>query len=152
MSEKKNEIVEVTLPSSTRHLHAMRVLACTLAESMGFDSNDSQKTALAVEEALTNVMEHAYHGDDSHKMQVIFELQKKKLTIRILHNGDQVDPGKLTNVDDLSDFHLQKKKGGLGILIMKRCMDEVSYKFKPPINECCMIKYLPQNDTHRKNR
>jgi serine/threonine-protein kinase RsbW len=146
MSENKNEIVEVTLPSSTRHLHAMRVLTCTLAESMGFDSNDSQKTALAVEEALTNVMEHAYHGEDSHTMQVIFELQKAKLTIRILHNGDQVDPGKLTNVDELSDFQLQKKKGGLGILIMKRCMDEVSYKISPPINECRMIKYLSKDE------
>jgi serine/threonine-protein kinase RsbW len=152
MSENKNEIVEVTLPSSTRHLHAMRVLTCTLAESMGFDSGDSQKTALAVEEALTNVMEHAYHGEESHKMQVIFELQKKKLTIRIIHNGDQVDPGKLTNVDDLSDFHLQKKKGGLGILIMKRCMDEVSYKFNPPINECCMIKYLPEEEVSPTKR
>jgi serine/threonine-protein kinase RsbW len=152
MSKNKNEIVEVTLPSSTRHLHAMRVLTCTLAESMGFDSGDSQKTALAVEEALTNVMEHAYHGEESHKMQVIFELQKKKLTIRIIHNGDQVDPGKLTDVDDLSDFHLQKKKGGLGILIMKRCMDEVSYKFSPPINECCMIKYLPEEETSPPKR
>ena len=145
MSENHNEIVEVTLPSSTRHLHAMRVLTSTLAESMGFDPGDSQKTALAVEEALTNVMEHAYHGEETHKMQVIFELQKRKLTIRILHNGDQVDPSKLSNVEELSDFHLQKKKGGLGILIMKRCMDEVSYKFSPPINECCMIKYLPRD-------
>lgn len=149
---KNNERVEVTIPSSTKHLHAMRVLTCTLAESMGFDSDASEKTALAVEEALTNVMEHAYHGEESHKMQVIYELERKKFTVRILHNGDQVDPGKLTNVEELSDFHLQKKKGGLGILIMKRCMDEVSYKFDPPMNECCMIKYLPADRPAKAKR
>jgi anti-sigma regulatory factor (Ser/Thr protein kinase) len=140
-----NEVVEVTLPSSTRHLHAMRVLTSTLAESMGFARKDSEKTALAVEEALTNVMEHSYHGDSNRKMQVIFELQGEKFTIRILHNGDQVEAGKLSMSDDLGNFFAQKKKGGLGILIMRRCMDEVQFKSGPPQNECCMIKYLPKN-------
>ncbi len=149
---KNNETVEVTIPSNTRHLHAMRVLTCTLAESMGFDARESEKTALAVEEALTNVMEHAYHGEESHKMQVIFELKRRKFTVRILHNGDQVDPSKLSNVEELSDFHLQKKRGGLGILIMKRCMDEVSYKFDPPMNECCMTKYLPADEPAKAKR
>lgn len=139
-----HEIVEVTLPSSTRHLHAMRVLTSTLAESMGFARKESEKTALAVEEALTNVMEHSYHGDPARKMQVIFELQREKFTIRILHNGDQVEAGTLSMSEDLSNFIAQKKKGGLGILIMKRCMDEVTYKSGAQ-NECCMIKYLPKN-------
>jgi serine/threonine-protein kinase RsbW len=146
MSKKPlGEIVEVTLPSSTRHLHAMRVLTSTLAESMGFGEKDSEKTALAVEEALTNVMEHSYHGDANRRMQVIFELQREKLTVRILHNGDQVEASRLHASDDLSNFFAQKKRGGLGILIMKRCMDEVTYKSGPPLNECCMIKYLPKN-------
>lgn len=139
------EIVEVTLPSSTRHLHAMRVLTSTLAESMGFGRKESEKTALAVEEALTNVMEHSYHGEANRRMQVIFEMQGEKFTIRILHNGDQVESGTLYSADDLSNFFAQKKKGGLGILIMKKCMDEVTYKSGPPQNECCMIKYLPKN-------
>jgi serine/threonine-protein kinase RsbW len=112
---------------------------------MGFDRVDSEKTALAVEEALTNVMEHSYHGQESRKMQVIYEMEGKKFMIRILHNGDQVDPGKLTNVEELTDYYLQKKKGGLGILIMKRCMDEITYKAGSPLNECCMIKYLKED-------
>ncbi|HSP07654.1 MAG TPA: ATP-binding protein [Acidobacteriota bacterium] len=145
--EKKphSEIVEVTLPSSTRHLHAMRMLTSTLAESMGFGHKASESTALAVEEALTNVMEHSYHGDTSRRMQVIFEMQGEKFTIRILHNGDQIEIGKLSRKDELADYLAQKKKGGLGILIMKRCMDEVTYKAGSPQNECCMIKYLPKN-------
>jgi serine/threonine-protein kinase RsbW len=140
----QDSIVEVTLPSSTRHLHAMRMLTSTLAESMGFGRKESETTALAVEEALTNVMEHSYHGDTNRRMQVIFEMQPEKFTIRILHNGDQVDAGKVSRADDLSNFLSQKKKGGLGILIMKKCMDEVTYKSGSPQNECCMIKYLPQ--------
>lgn len=139
------EIVEVTLPSSTRHLHAMRMLTSTLAESMGFGHKESESTALAVEEALTNVMEHSYHGEANRRMQIIFEINGEKFTIRILHNGDQVEAGKLSMAEELSDFLAQKKKGGLGILIMKRCMDEVTYKSGPPQNECCMIKYLPKN-------
>ena len=142
---KNPEIVEVTLPSNTRHLHALRVLTSTLAESMGFGPKESENTALAVEEALTNVMEHSYHGDSTRRMQVIYELQMEKFTIRILHNGDQVAGDKIAMSEDLSNFLAQKKKGGLGILIMKKCMDEITYKSGPPQNECCMIKYLPKN-------
>lgn len=135
------EIVEIQLPSKTKHLHAMRLLTQTLAESMGFGLNDSEQTALAVEEALSNVIEHAYHGEEDRKMRVIYEMERDKFTIRILHNGDQIDTSSVT-VDDLRHFYKQKKKGGLGILIMKKCMDEVTYRSGPQLNECCMIKYL----------
>ena len=136
------EVIEIKVPSSTRHLHAMRLLTKNLAESMGFGNRDSEKAALAVEEALTNVIEHAYHGQEDNKMHVIFEIDNNKLTVRILHKGDQIDISRVFAADDLSHFYLQKKKGGLGILLMKRCMDEVTYKTGPHQNECCMIKYL----------
>ena len=108
---------------------------------MGFGSKDSEKTALAVEEALSNVIEHAYHGEEGRKMRVIYEMEQDKFTVRILHNGDQIDAACFT-IDDLAHFYHQKKKGGLGILIMKKCMDEVTYRSGPRENECCMIKYL----------
>jgi serine/threonine-protein kinase RsbW len=138
----QEEIVEVRLPSKTKHLHAIRVLTRTLAESMGFERDDSEKTALAVEEALTNVIEHAYHGDEDRMMQVIYEMQGEKFRIRIVHSGDQIDASQLLKGDDLSHFYRQKKKGGLGILIMRRCMDEITYKSGPRKSECCMTKYL----------
>jgi serine/threonine-protein kinase RsbW len=136
------ETVEIHLPSMTKHLHAIRTLCVTLAESMGFAKRDSETTALAVEEALTNVIEHAYHGEEGKKMQVIFEMEGNKFTIRILHTGDQIDATQYVLADDLSHFYKQKKRGGLGVLIMKKCMDEVTYKSGPDLNECRMIKYL----------
>ena len=140
--QKSDEIVEIQLPSRTKHLHAARMLTQTLAESMGFGAPESEKTALAVEEALANVIEHAYHGRSDQMMRVIYEIEGNKLTIRILHHGDQIDASQFTMLDDLSHFYSQKKKGGLGILIMRRCMDEVTYKCEQGENECCMVKYL----------
>ncbi len=136
------ETVEIHLPSMTKHLHAIRMLCCTLAESMGFLRKDSETAALAVEEAITNVIEHAYHGEEGRKMRVIFEMEGNKFTVRILHDGDQIDTSQYVLLDDLSHFYRQKKRGGLGILIMKKCMDEVTYKNGPDQSECCMIKYL----------
>jgi serine/threonine-protein kinase RsbW len=136
------ETVEVNLPGMTKHLHAIRMLCSTLAESMGFQKKDSETAALAVEEALTNVIEHSYHGQEGRKMRVIFEMEGNKFTVRILHTGDQIVDSQYVLLDDLSHFYKQKKRGGLGILIMKRCMDEVVYKNGPDQNECCMVKYL----------
>ena len=140
--QRIEEIVEIKIPSKTKHLHAMRLLTQNLAESMGFGTKDSEKAALAVEEALTNVIEHAYHGEEDRKMRVIYEIENGKLTVRILHQGDQFDASQYSSTDDLTQFYKQRKKGGLGVLIMKRCMDEVTYKSGPRQNECCMIKYL----------
>jgi serine/threonine-protein kinase RsbW len=146
MSRKNGiEKVEVTIPSSTRHLHTMRLLTRNLAETLGFAERDCENAALAVEEALTNVIEHSYHGEASHKMQVIFELQQEKFVIRILHNGDQIQNHDLNIGKDFSDFYRQKKRGGLGILLIRKCMDEVVYKAGPKLNECCMVKYLKKN-------
>ncbi|MCI0412413.1 ATP-binding protein [bacterium] len=136
------ETVEIHLPSMTKHLNAIRMLCCTLAESMGFGKRDSETAALAVEEALTNVIEHSYHGQEGKKMRVIFEMEGDKFTVRILHTGDQIDSSQFVLVDELAHFYKQKKRGGLGVLIMKKCMDEVTYKSGPDQNECCMIKYL----------
>lgn len=135
-------VVDIKIPSSTRHLHTMRTLTRILAESMGFDRKDSESAALAVEEALTNVIEHSYHGEEHRKMHVIFELDDDKFRVRILHNGDQIEVSNLSKTEDWSSFHSQKKRGGLGILIMKKFMDEVTYKSGPRQNECCMVKYL----------
>jgi len=136
------EIVEIKIPSRTKHLHAMGLLTKTLAESMGFAVRESEKAALAVEEALTNVIEHAYHGKANRKMRVIYEMKGECFRVRILHRGDQVALSDGVSTDDFSHFYKQKKKGGLGVLIMKRCMDEVTYKTGPHQSECCMIKYL----------
>jgi len=140
--QRIDEVVEIKIPSRTRHLHAMRLLTKNLAESMGFGTKDSEKAALAVEEALTNVIEHAYHGEEGRKMHVIYEIENNKLTVRILHTGDQMVASDSCTNEDFSHFYRQRKKGGLGVLIMKRCMDEVTYKTGPRQNECCMIKYL----------
>jgi anti-sigma regulatory factor (Ser/Thr protein kinase) len=75
-------------------------------------------------------------------MKVIFEMEGNKFTVRILHNGDQIDDSQYLLKDDLSHFYQQNKRGGLGLLIMRRCMDEVIYINGPDQKECCMIKYL----------
>lgn len=133
--------VEIRFPSETRHLHAMHLLTRTLAQSMGFDLKESEQVALAVEEALTNVIEHAYHGQEDRKMRIVFELEDDRFIVRILHNGDQLEIAQpATTTDDFADFYKQKGKGGLGLLIMKKCMDEVTYARHDDEKECCMVK------------
>jgi serine/threonine-protein kinase RsbW len=138
------QVVDVRLPSSTKHLHAIHVLTRTLAEGMGFALRESENAALAVDEALSNVIEHGYHGEESHRLRIIFEMKGEKLTVRILHDGEQMDPARF-NAEDFAHYYRQKKKGGLGVLIMKKFMDEVTYKSGPRLNECCMVKYLHKN-------
>ena len=137
----REEVVEIQLSSSTKLLYSLRTLTRTLAESMGYGTKESENTALAVEEAVSNVIEHGYHGEPRHRIRIRFEMEGKKFVVRIMHSGDHLDISHVPS-GDLANFYKQKKKGGLGIVIMRKFMDEVSYKSGSRQNECCMVKYL----------
>ena len=67
-SSGSRSMLELKFPSDTRYLHMVRELARRLAESTGFDEVEAEKIAMAVEEATTNVLEHAYGGEEGHEI------------------------------------------------------------------------------------
>ena len=56
------------------------------------DEEDAFKVAVAVQEAVTNVMRHAYHGRNDGDICLEAQQQRDLLTIRILHSGEGFDP------------------------------------------------------------
>jgi serine/threonine-protein kinase RsbW len=119
-------MLELTIPSETRYLQMVRELARRFAESAGFGAADAQKIGLAVDEATTNVIQHAYHGRDEGEIEIHFEPEDDNLTIQLLHDGDSFDPAVLPEFDP-ERFITERRKGGMGVYIMKQVMDRVDY-------------------------
>jgi len=132
---------ELRFPSDTKFLHMVRELARRLAESTGFDAEEAEKIAMAVDEATTNVIEHAYHGEQDREIEIHFDPDGESLGIQILHDGDALEEVPMPGFD-LDKLVAERRKGGLGIYIMRQVMDDLNFgKAGSGKNMCVMVRY-----------
>ncbi len=99
------------------------------------------KVILAIDEAVANVIEHAYEEKNIGYIDILADIDERKLSFTICDNGKSFKP-KLMKKLDIQEFIKSGKKGGLGIFLMRQVMDEVKYTFKNGQNQVCLIKYI----------
>ena len=78
---------------------------------------------LAVDEAVTNIIKHAYKGENKNNIiKIELEYKNKKFLIHLYDNGIKVDKKKIKprNLDNV-------KPGGLGVHFINEIMDQTKY-------------------------
>jgi len=133
--------VVLRVPSGTEFLATIRDTTKWMAELAGCDPSVAAQVALAVDEAATNVIEHAYGGASGRSVELRFVLAPDELRVEIVDDGAPVDPRSLPEVD-LRRYASEKRRGGLGVHLMGRIMDTVTFRRTPRGNVCCMVKRL----------
>jgi len=133
--------VVLRVPSRTEFLAAIRDTTQRVAEIAGLDAGTAAQVALAVDEAATNVIEHAYAGADDRFVELDFECPPGELVVEIVDDGRRVDRRSLPRVD-LRRYALERRRGGFGVHLMSRIMDRVSFRRRGRCNVCCMVKKL----------
>ena len=91
MSERRPALV-LRVPSRTEYLAAIRDVTRRMAVLAGFDGAQADQLALAVDEAATNVIEHAYHGAANRRVELRFDDQADELRVEVVDDGEAVDP------------------------------------------------------------
>lgn len=139
---KKNStnIFTLNIPSRTDNLEIIRDFIIGIAKKFGFDDDGISEIELAVDEACANVIKHAYNYDESKKIDITVETNSSKLTITISDQGRGFDPSRLESPEQRLQKHA---RGGLGIALIKKVMDEVSFDIHPGSNHVKMVKYIP---------
>ena len=132
----------VEVPSRTEFLAMVRDATRLVAEVAGFDRGAAEQIALAVDEAVTNVIEHAYGGASDRVVQLRYEERGPELRVEILDNGNAIDPKTMPKVD-LDKYAIEGRKGGLGVHLMSKIMDSVTFGRSAEGNVCCLIRQKP---------
>jgi len=130
------------VPSRTEYLAAIRDVTRRMAELAGFDGASADQLALAVDEAATNVIEHAYHGAADRRVELRFGVRGDELRVEVVDDGEGVDPRAIPQVD-LRRYASERRTGGLGMHLMGRIMDSVTFRRTAGGNVCCMVKRRP---------
>ena len=132
----------ITIPSTTRYLGAVRRFVEAHAQELGFSANDIEELKLAVDEACTNVINHAYSGNEYGTVELSISKDTEKFTVIIRDKGRAFDTESY-HMPDLRGSVQKRRGGGYGVFIMRNLMDDVHYQSHGDTNEVRLVKWLP---------
>lgn len=134
--------VRMSVASMPGYLPIVRSAVEKICQLIGFDEETVGRIILSVDEAMTNIIRHSYHGADDRQIDVELSPQanpRAGLRITLRDYGDVFDPQTIKPSCPDNKY----EPGGLGVHIMNMCMDNLEYKpAKDGGMELVMLKYL----------
>ena len=130
--------VTITIPSHPKYLSIVRSVTGKIAQIYEITEPLTEDMKLAVDEACTNVIKHAYRGDRTKKIVLKYKITKKSFNVIIEDSGikAQEDLIKGRSLDDI-------RPGGLGIHFIKRVFDVFRFdETKKKGNRLILIKSM----------
>ncbi|MCM0042443.1 MAG: ATP-binding protein [Algoriphagus sp.] len=100
---------------------------------------DRHQVTLAVEEVCANLIIHSHACNPKEEIHLEVTELNKKIIVEITDKGDAFNLLEY-EVPDLSQVIEEKRKGGIGILLVKKIMDEIQFESKNGKNICRLIK------------
>ncbi len=144
-NSQKNNIVKTNklkVKSKTENLSVIRDFVSSNAAEANIAQDIVENIILAVDEACTNIIKHAYHSVPDGEIIIKLKLSGKKFVVTITDYGNSFSPDKIPE-PDLQKYYRQKKVGGLGMYLMKTLMDNVEYRSVPgKYNEVLLSKNI----------
>ena len=137
MADTRRLEMKFAMPSDPRYLPVVRGAIGPLAAVIGWDESECRAIALALDEALANVIRHAYHSSADGLIELECRESADGLEITLSDHGDAPDKSKICAREIGCD-----QPGGLGTHIIKKVMDRVSYEVSPEGNRFVASKKL----------
>jgi serine/threonine-protein kinase RsbW len=129
----------VTFPGRYESLEKIGKFINESAQKAGFDGFSTYTIETSVDEACSNIIEHAYGNSLSGNIEISVIIEEKQMIIIIKDNGLSFDPETISQ-PNLSSVLDEREDHGLGIYMMKQWMDVVQYESHPDYNTLTLIK------------
>ena len=130
----------LTVPSRFEYLATIADFIAETGHDAGYDQDLIFHVQMAVDEACSNVIEHAYQGQNKGDITLSCVCESHEWEIAIFDTGRSFDPSAVPepNLDaSLDDI----KTGGPGLYFMRQLMDEVEFSFDEKTgNKLRMVK------------
>jgi anti-sigma regulatory factor (Ser/Thr protein kinase) len=137
LAETRRLEMKFTLPSDPRYLPVVRGAIAPLAAVIGWEETECREITLALDEALANVIRHAYGNRPDGTMELECRETADGLEVSLLDTGEAPDRSKICAREIGCD-----RPGGLGTHIIRKVMDSVTYEVSPLGNRFVASKRL----------
>ena len=130
----------LTFPGRFDSLAAIGEFVTRAAEAANLNARARYAVQVAVDEACSNIIEHAYGGEGRGDVECTCRVNEDGLTVILRDRGQPFDPTSVPE-PDLEASLEDRNTGGLGLYFVRKLMDEVRFEFTPDVgNVLTMVK------------
>ncbi|TCT20392.1 serine/threonine-protein kinase RsbW [Melghiribacillus thermohalophilus] len=151
--DKPFDFVEVRVPAKAEYVGVIRLTISGIANRMGFTYDDIEDLKVAISEAVTNAVQHAYHENDEGEVTVGFGLYTNRLEVMVADHGGSFnlqevkkDIGPYTSDQPIENL----REGGFGLFLIDALMDKVEINNKYGVI-VIMTKFLHENGVEQSD-
>ncbi|OBZ13564.1 MULTISPECIES: anti-sigma B factor RsbW [Bacillales] len=122
-----NSFIRLTIPARAEYIDIVRLSLFGIASKAGFSYEEIEDMKVAVTEACTNVVLHAYSNEQPGVVDISFEIERDGISIRIKDEGEsfKYEPAISKSVSLHNKELKEVTAGGLGLFMMHALMDKV---------------------------
>jgi serine/threonine-protein kinase RsbW len=128
-----------SFPGIYQNLARISEFVRQFAKEAGFDSLGIYSVEMAVDEACSNIIEHAYGGEGKGEIECTCSVALNSLTIILRDKGKKFNPSEIPQ-PNLSANLDERQAHGLGLFFINQWMDEVEFHSNGNENVLTMVK------------
>ncbi|HLS20443.1 MAG TPA: anti-sigma B factor RsbW [Bacillota bacterium] len=122
------DFIEMRFPAKAEYVSTIRLTVSGLANRMGFSYDDIEDLKVAISEAVTNAVTHAYRDEDEGEVTAGFGIYEDRLEVMIADHGGSFNLAEIK--DNIGPYHPSEpiynlREGGFGLFLIQTLMDKV---------------------------
>lgn len=145
------DFIEMKIPAKAEYVGVVRLTISGIASRMGFAYEEIEDMKIAISEAVTNVVKHAYESKGKGDLTIGFGVYDKKIEIMVADKGESFNfnevknrIGPMTVMSEMKPV-TQMREGGFGLYLINALMDKVEIDNEDGV-VVLMTKYLEENE------
>lgn len=138
----------IILAAQFENLDRVRDFVAESAEECGLEPAAVYAVQLAVDEAFTNIVEHAYGGESDENIECACQIVGDDLEVTMIDCGKPFDPSLVPGPNLEAELE-EREVGGLGLYFIYQLMDEVQFSFTKKLElgkNCNLLRMIKRKE------
>jgi len=132
---------KITVSSKLSSLSEVRGFVADYLAELHVSENDANMIVLSVDEICANLILHA--GNNGLEDDIEIEINKINDSIKVTILDHCLSFNPIQSKNNTIDYLVkEKKKGGIGLLLVNKIMDKIEYKIESNYNICNLYKFV----------
>ncbi|WP_047981052.1 anti-sigma B factor RsbW [Ornithinibacillus contaminans] len=142
------DFIEMRFPAKPEYVGVIRLSISGIANRMGFTYEEIEDLKVAISEAVTNAVTHAYNEEDDGEVTIGFGVYEERLEIMVADHGGsfslsdvKATIGPYESTESVENL----REGGFGLFLITALMDKVEINNDSGVI-VLMTKYLEKQE------
>jgi serine/threonine-protein kinase RsbW len=138
----------IILTAQFGNLDRVREFVAESAEECGLEPAAVYAVQLAVDEAFTNIIEHAYGGESLERIECSCQTDRDSLEVTLMDCGKPFDPSLVPEPNLTAELE-EREVGGIGLFFIYQLMDEVQFSFTKNLElgkNCNLLRMIKRKE------